>query len=80
MANVLSDLNMPPRRKKEKKTEFERGRIIGLREREFSYTFNTSSCAADQSHSDASLEGVDRREPNNSKKYQWMTEGEVNAR
>ncbi|GFU75612.1 hypothetical protein TNCV_2863271 [Trichonephila clavipes] len=36
-----------------------------------------SSCEAEQSHSDVSLETVDRRAPKNSKNYQWTTEGDV---
>ncbi|GFV30276.1 uncharacterized protein TNCV_97511 [Trichonephila clavipes] len=40
---------------------------------------NRSSCAAEQFHSDASLEALNRRAPNNSKNWQWTTEGEVSA-
>ncbi|GFV28451.1 hypothetical protein TNCV_3984021 [Trichonephila clavipes] len=36
--------------------------------------------AAEQFHSDANLEAVDRRAPNNSRNWQWMTEGDVCAR
>ena len=36
-------------------TELERERNIGLREGGFSYSANTSSCAAEQFHSDESL-------------------------
>ncbi|GFU96408.1 transposable element Tcb2 transposase [Trichonephila clavipes] len=36
---------------------------------------NRSSCVAEQFHSDASLEAVDRPAPNNSKNWQWTTEG-----
>ena len=61
-------------------TELERERNIGLREGGFSYSANTSSCAAEQFHSDASMEAVDRRAPKNSKNWQWETEGVVNAR
>ncbi|GFX62106.1 hypothetical protein TNCV_2228321 [Trichonephila clavipes] len=39
-----------------------------------------SLCAAKQFHSDASLEAVDRRAPNNSKNWPWTTEGDVSAR
>ncbi|GFU57540.1 hypothetical protein TNCV_3637031 [Trichonephila clavipes] len=39
-----------------------------------------SSCAAEQFHSDASLELVDRRAPNNSKNWQWTMEGNVSTR
>ncbi|GFV12190.1 GATOR complex protein NPRL3 [Trichonephila clavipes] len=39
-----------------------------------------SSCAAEQFHSDASLEAVDRRALNNSKNWQWTTEGDVCVR
>ncbi|GFW57737.1 hypothetical protein TNCV_2926561 [Trichonephila clavipes] len=39
-----------------------------------------SSCAAEQFHSDASLEAVERRAPNNSENWQWMTEDDVSAR
>ncbi|GFW36850.1 hypothetical protein TNCV_4348911 [Trichonephila clavipes] len=39
-----------------------------------------SSCAAEQFHSDASLEAVDRRAPNNSKNWQWTKEGDVSTR
>ncbi|GFX31185.1 transposable element Tc1 transposase [Trichonephila clavipes] len=39
-----------------------------------------SSYAAEQFHSDVSLEAVDRRAPNNSKNWQWTTEGDVSAR
>ncbi|GFV36071.1 uncharacterized protein TNCV_345871 [Trichonephila clavipes] len=39
-----------------------------------------SSCTAEQFHSDASLEAVDRRAPNNSKNWQWMMEGDVSVR
>ncbi|PRD30833.1 UNVERIFIED_CONTAM: hypothetical protein NCL1_25220 [Trichonephila clavipes] len=59
---------MPPRRNKEKfqqLVEFER---------------RGSSCTAEQFHSDASLEAVDRRAPNNSKNWQWMMEGDVSVR
>ncbi|GFX90484.1 hypothetical protein TNCV_4334891 [Trichonephila clavipes] len=38
------------------------------------------SCAAEQFHSDASLEAVDRRAPNNSNNWQWTTEGDVSSR
>ncbi|GFV09730.1 hypothetical protein TNCV_2597851 [Trichonephila clavipes] len=38
---------------------------------------NRSSCAVEQFHSDASLEAVDRRVPNNSKNCQWTTEDDV---
>ncbi|GFT60399.1 hypothetical protein TNCV_4971661 [Trichonephila clavipes] len=38
---------------------------------------NRSSCAAEQFRSDASLEAVDQRAPNNSKNWQWTTEGDV---
>ncbi|GFX21118.1 uncharacterized protein TNCV_4366971 [Trichonephila clavipes] len=68
---------MPPRRNKEKfqqLTEFERGKIIGLLSR------NRSSCAVEQFHSDASLEAEDRRAPNNSKNWKWMTEDDLSAR
>ncbi|GFU17090.1 hypothetical protein TNCV_1853501 [Trichonephila clavipes] len=51
-----------------------RGRIIGLREGGFSY-HSIGACV-----SDASLEAVDRRAPNNSKNWQWMTEGDVSTR
>ncbi|GFU99568.1 uncharacterized protein TNCV_4082891 [Trichonephila clavipes] len=37
-------------------------------------------CAAEHFHSDASLESVDRRAPNNSKNWQWTTEGDVSVR
>ncbi|GFW66800.1 hypothetical protein TNCV_3783701 [Trichonephila clavipes] len=62
----LRDLSMPPRRNKEKfqqLTEFERG----LREGGFFLSRNRRSCAEEQFHSDASLEAMDRRAPNNSK-------------
>ncbi|GFV17405.1 hypothetical protein TNCV_2901171 [Trichonephila clavipes] len=36
-----------------------------------------SSCLAEQFHSDASLEAVDRRVPINSKNWSWMTEGSL---
>ncbi|GFW60380.1 transposable element Tcb2 transposase [Trichonephila clavipes] len=36
---------------------------------------NRSSWAAEQFHSDSSLEAVDRQAPNNSKNWQWTTEG-----
>ncbi|GFX40453.1 transposable element Tcb1 transposase [Trichonephila clavipes] len=36
-----------------------------------------SSCAAEEFYSDASLEAVDRRAPNNSKNWQWTTEGSL---
>ncbi|GFW35661.1 hypothetical protein TNCV_4435121 [Trichonephila clavipes] len=39
-----------------------------------------SSCAAEQFRSNASLEAVDRRALNNSKNWQWTTEGDVSAR
>ncbi|GFT32657.1 hypothetical protein TNCV_3145951 [Trichonephila clavipes] len=38
-----------------------------------------SLCAAERFHSDASLEAVDRRAPNNSKNWQWMMEGNVST-
>ncbi|GFX90719.1 hypothetical protein TNCV_3195371 [Trichonephila clavipes] len=34
---------------------------------------NRSSCAAEQFYSDASLEAVDLRAPNNSKNWKWTT-------
>ncbi|GFV94321.1 hypothetical protein TNCV_2267751 [Trichonephila clavipes] len=40
---------------------------------------NRSSYTAEQFHRDASQEVVDRRAPNNSKKWQWMTEGDVSV-
>ncbi|GFV83303.1 uncharacterized protein TNCV_1900291 [Trichonephila clavipes] len=40
----------------------------------------SSSWVAEQFHSDSSLEAVDRRAPNNSKNWQWTTEGDVSAR
>ncbi|GFV56689.1 hypothetical protein TNCV_4651851 [Trichonephila clavipes] len=39
-----------------------------------------NSYAAEQFHSDVSLEVVDQREQNNSKKWQWTTERDVSAR
>ncbi|GFW81806.1 hypothetical protein TNCV_2884801 [Trichonephila clavipes] len=39
-----------------------------------------SSCAEKQFHSDASLEAVDQRAPNNSKNWRRMAEGDVSAR
>ncbi|GFX71760.1 hypothetical protein TNCV_4132061 [Trichonephila clavipes] len=65
---ALRDLSMPPRRNKTKfqqLMEFERGWVISLREG----ARNRSSYAAEQFHSDASLEAVDRRAPNNSKNW-----------
>ena len=41
---------------------------------------NSISCAAEQFHRDASLETMDRRALNNSKNWQWTTEGDVSAR
>ncbi|GFT66895.1 mariner Mos1 transposase [Trichonephila clavipes] len=41
---------------------------------------NRSSCRAEQFHSDASLEAVDPRAPNNSKNWLWMMEGDVSPR
>ena len=38
---------------------------------------SSSSCAAEQFHSDESLEAMDRRAPKN---WQWMTEGDVSVR
>ncbi|GFY27352.1 uncharacterized protein TNCV_2069721 [Trichonephila clavipes] len=73
---------MPPRRNKEKLkqlTEFEQGRIIALLRRRIFLSRNRSLCAAEQFHSDASLETVDRRAPNNSKNWQWMMEGDVSV-
>ncbi|GFW47427.1 uncharacterized protein TNCV_4537171 [Trichonephila clavipes] len=66
---------MPPRKNKAKfqqLTEFERWKIF--------LTRNRSSCAAEQFHNGASLEVVDRRAPNNSKNWQWTTEGNISAR
>ncbi|GFW30567.1 transposable element Tc1 transposase [Trichonephila clavipes] len=63
---------MPPRRNKEefqKLTEFEWRRIF--------LWSNRSPCAAEHFHSDASFE---RRAPNNSKNWQWTTEGAVSRR
>ncbi|PRD24293.1 UNVERIFIED_CONTAM: hypothetical protein NCL1_44208 [Trichonephila clavipes] len=58
---------MPPRINKElfqQLMEFERGRIIGLKRRIFQ-SRNRSWCAAEQFHSDGSLEAlVDQRAPN----------------
>ncbi|GFV99611.1 integrase catalytic domain-containing protein [Trichonephila clavipes] len=39
----------------------------------------TSSCAAEQFLSEASLEVMDRRAPSNSKNWQWKKEGDVSA-
>ncbi|GFX99282.1 hypothetical protein TNCV_2494631 [Trichonephila clavipes] len=38
-----------------------------------------SSCAVEQFHSDASLEAVDQRALNNSRNWQWTTEGDVSV-
>ncbi|GFW64683.1 transposable element Tcb1 transposase [Trichonephila clavipes] len=40
----------------------------------------SSSGAAEQFHNDESLEAVDRRPPNNSKNWQWTTQGNVSVR
>ncbi|GFU91167.1 uncharacterized protein TNCV_4924971 [Trichonephila clavipes] len=71
---------MHPRQNKEKfqqLTKFERDKIICLREGGIFLSRNRSSCAVEQFHSDASLEALDRREPNNWKNWQWTTEGDV---
>ncbi|GFV29985.1 hypothetical protein TNCV_3100621 [Trichonephila clavipes] len=71
---------MPPGRNREKfqqLTGFEWGMIIGLREGGFSYR---AIGARVQRNSYASLEAVNRRAPNNSKNWQWTTEGDVRAR
>ncbi|GFW01600.1 hypothetical protein TNCV_4085151 [Trichonephila clavipes] len=39
-----------------------------------------SSCAVEYFHCDASLQAVDPRAPNNSRNWQWTTEGDVCAR
>ena len=39
--------------------------------------FTIRAIAVEQFHSDASLETVDRRAPNNSKIWQWTMEGDV---
>ena len=59
--------------------ELERVRIIKPLRRKIFLSRNSSSCAAEQIHSDASLEAVYRREPNNLKNWQWTTEGYVSA-
>ena len=41
---------------------------------------NSMSCAVEQFHSDASLEAVDQRAPNNLKNWQWTAEGDVTTR
>ncbi|GFT44081.1 hypothetical protein TNCV_2452611 [Trichonephila clavipes] len=69
---------MSPRRNKEKfqkLKEFERGRIISLPEGGFSYNA-IGARAAEQFHSDASLEVVDLRAPNNSKTGSGRRTGE----
>ncbi|GFY11496.1 uncharacterized protein TNCV_3183341 [Trichonephila clavipes] len=74
---------MPPRRNKEKfkqLAEFERGEDHRPSRRRIFQSRNRSSCAAEQFHSDTSLEAVDRQAPNNSKNWQWMKEGNVSAR
>ena len=50
-----------------------------LRKRIF-LSCNSNSCAAEQFHSDANLEKVHHGSPNNSKNWQWTTEGDVSAR
>ena len=60
-------------------TEFERERIIDLGVGGIFLSQNSSSCAAEQIHSDASLEAVDRWSPNKLKKWQWTMEGHVSA-
>ena len=41
---------------------------------------NSSSCDAEQFHSDVNLKAVDRRTTNNSKNWQWKSEGDVSVR
>ncbi|GFU87451.1 uncharacterized protein TNCV_2445851 [Trichonephila clavipes] len=68
---------MPPRRNKEKfhqDTEFKREEDYRPSRRRIFLSRNRSSCAAEQFHSDTSLEAVDRRAPNNSKNWQRTTE------
>ncbi|GFV41861.1 uncharacterized protein TNCV_2958771 [Trichonephila clavipes] len=71
---------MPAPRNKEKfqqLTEFERAREdYRPSKRRIFLSRNNSSCAVEQFHSDASLEAVERRAPNNSKNWQWTTEEE----
>ncbi|GFX38757.1 transposable element Tc1 transposase [Trichonephila clavipes] len=50
-------------------------RLSALENEDF-LSCNRSSCAAEQFHSDMSFEAVNQRAPNNSKKWQWMTEDE----
>ncbi|GFT15391.1 uncharacterized protein TNCV_3264231 [Trichonephila clavipes] len=70
---------MPPRRNKEKFQQLTEGEDYRSSRREILY-HNKSSCAAEHFHSVASLESVRRQAPNNSKNWQWTTEGEVSAR
>ncbi|GFS92934.1 hypothetical protein TNCV_1886071 [Trichonephila clavipes] len=43
-------------------------------------SFPEGGNSSEQFRSDASLEAVDRRAPNNSKNWQWTMEGDVSAR
>ncbi|GFX23596.1 uncharacterized protein TNCV_3770691 [Trichonephila clavipes] len=73
---------MPPRRNKDKfqqRTEFKRGKIIGPSRRRIFLSRNRNSCTVEPFHSDASLEAVDQRAPNNSKNWPWKTEKDVSA-
>ncbi|GFT29050.1 transposable element Tc1 transposase [Trichonephila clavipes] len=68
---------MSPRRTKEKfkqLTEFEQGRIIGLREGGFSCHAIGFRVQWNSFTVNASLAAMDRRAPNNSKNWQWTTE------
>ncbi|GFV69504.1 hypothetical protein TNCV_2779191 [Trichonephila clavipes] len=74
---------MSPRRNEEKfqqLTEFEPGRIIGLREGGFSIAKQELVGSGIIPQSDVSLEAVDRRAPSNSNNWQWTTEGDVSVR
>ncbi|GFU95420.1 uncharacterized protein TNCV_4787551 [Trichonephila clavipes] len=74
---------MPPRRNKDKfqqLTEFERGDDYRSSRRRILISRNSSSCAAEQFHNDASLEEVEQQAPNNSKNWQWTMEGNVSVR
>ncbi|GFY02562.1 hypothetical protein TNCV_3504421 [Trichonephila clavipes] len=69
---------MSPRRNKEKfqqLTEFEWVSVIDLGEGGISY-HAIGARVQEQLHSDASLEAVDKRAPNNSNNWQWRTETE----
>ncbi|GFY06178.1 hypothetical protein TNCV_3108571 [Trichonephila clavipes] len=76
------DINMTPRRNKEKFNNFRglnRVEDYRLSRRRIFLSRNRSSYAVEQFQSEANWEAMDRRAPNNSKNWQRTTEDDVRA-